>query len=635
MYIKYNENYHFQIENFRKSYVWLYLRDEINTLLASSIDQLKIINFDEAYVYSKNQIFENRLREFYTKKDYEQALCLTGLTGSGKSTLLNKVFRTCNNIPKVRNGSLIIPFNFDNFNANGDVEKVSKRMTDVVLAATDILVQDQKLTSVFDRNEEFVTFINSIHPDVFYFENKLCKTDSERIEQLYLEKRYEFAMLSLKFYLIDEKNKIENVILILDDIESIGNRLEPQSIITMFRMIECMHNIPERFKQKYNTNFICSCRHFIYRILVENRDSEEYRVMESYNEVETLDVSNHIYVSEIIEKRSNSILKKNNDEKKRVAFEIVKDIIKKLYDNSDNFIVHLNLNNIRKTMDTLKKLIYNYVWIQREQVEPILGAFSIDDYNQFNVYFPNILRALCCENDYVYSSNRSIVPNIISNTTHNQTMIYQLLLIRYFTSFKNEWLESFDLETLIRKIEHIFNDNINTVSGFNEAIFTLLKNRLLLRGSDASRSDVRDITIDNFNEINKVYISDLAKDLMHLITQNSILLQSFLDDVYLPVDMLEKYNSTQYLFDANKFELCCDALKMIIEQEKQLTNIASGCGTLDEYYACFTSKPISKLLYDGLNISIVQFFSDDKLKGDNYNFIKLKLDECNKLIETV
>lgn len=148
-YKKFNSTYNFSSNNNKKSYIWLYLRDEIETLLCSTLDELPNIPFDDAYVFSPEKEYETMLESFYQKKEREQLLFLTGLTGSGKTTILKKVFRIFNHKPLIVNNSIIIPFKFDNFDSeekssfDENVERINERITNILLSATTKIKQSQ------------------------------------------------------------------------------------------------------------------------------------------------------------------------------------------------------------------------------------------------------------------------------------------------------------------------------------------------------------------------------------------------------------------------------------------------------------------------------------------------------------
>lgn len=219
-YKKFNSTYNFSSNNNRKSYIWLYLRDEIETILCSTLDELPNISFDDAYIDTPNREYEIVLENFYQKKEYEQLLFLTGLTGSGKTTILKKVFRIFNHTPLIVDNSIIIPFKFDNFDSEQEssfeenVERINERITNIILSATTKIKSDQNLLDVKDRIDEYIEFVESVHSDTLYFKNKYCESNKEIFLELRKQKRYEYAMLLLKFYLLDKKCKINNVIFI-------------------------------------------------------------------------------------------------------------------------------------------------------------------------------------------------------------------------------------------------------------------------------------------------------------------------------------------------------------------------------------------------------------------------------------
>lgn len=635
-YIRFNNTYKFSPDVDKRSYVWLYLKDEIDTLLCSTIDEIPNISFDEAYIHSPDNESEKILENFLIKKDYEQQLCLTGLTGCGKTTLLKKVFRIFQHTPIIIDKTLIIPFRFDNFDSEQkhtqeeNEERINERMENMILAASDVIREKYSLVTIDERTNEFVDFINDIHRDVLYFKNIRCKNDDDKIDQLFIQKRYEYAMMLLKFYLLDKNNKINNVILILDDIESISYNLQIKPIKKIYKMYDCLHNIPIELKGTYNSNCIISCRHFIFREIIDGTKSSQE--MESYPQFPDIDIGGKINLIDIINKRADILYKNSKDAKKKTAIYIVRDILKKINDNSNNFILHLNLNDLRKSLSMLKELVFNYTWIQRNQNEIVKGAFTIDRYNQFNVYFANILRAIGCKNDYVYSRGRSSLPNLLHNSYGDYNPTIELLIIKYFILHKQNWNNPILTNEFFDDISVVF-PNIETQNLFKKRTCNMLYDRLLLRGRDSSIKDVENININNIYELKQIYLPQITLDLWNLFATNSILLQMYLDDIFLPEYLSRNELST---YDLYKFEYCFDCLLYLIEQEKQIVVEANDYGTIKEYISCFSNESVCEQIYKGLENSISAYFDeieDNYEQQKLYSNINLKMQICKKEIK--
>lgn len=631
-YKKFNSTYNFSSNNNKKSYIWLYLRDEIETLLCSTLDELPNIPFDDAYVFSPEKEYETMLESFYQKKEREQLLFLTGLTGSGKTTILKKVFRIFNHKPLIVNNSIIIPFKFDNFDSeekssfDENVERINERITNILLSATTKIKQSQELQDVKERIDEYIEFVDAIHSDTLYFKNKFCESNEEIFSELRIQKRYEYAMLLLKFYLLDNKCKINNIIFILDDIESVGHGLEIKPIKKLFRIYECMHNIPLDKKGKYNTNCIISCRHFVYREVTQSaKNSKE---MESYARFNDVDYGGTIDLLDIIDKRAKLLMKIAVNNNKKTAIHVVNNILKMINKNSDNFILHLNLNDLRKSLLMLKKLVYNYTWIQREQHEPAPGSFTIKDYNQFNVYFPNILRALGCGNDVVYSRYISDIPNLLENSYFSPNPLFKLLIIKYFIMRNQNWDKPISIDSLFEDITVTFQRE-ETINLFKEKICVMLHDRLLLRGKDSNANDVDDITINQFDEIKEIYLPAVSNDLWNLLGENSILFQLFLDDIYLPENLIKDKDSN---FDLYKFEHCFECLDWFIDQEQEIVLKSNNRGTIDKYIYCFSNEPICQQIFIGLEKSINKYFTNTESEEEIYKSISNKLNHCKEKI---
>ena len=646
---KLNQKYPYTESVQKRSYVYSYLKDEIEELLCPIISSLKTIKFEDAYVSTKESYFENILSEFYSQKNYEKNLFLTGLTGCGKSTLLNYVFKIFNDNPVIQDHTLIIPFRFDNFDCDGKLSKIKDRVINMLLSAAESVEETCSLDNVENRIDEFINYIKKIHKDSLFFKNKRHYNNTEKLDQLYLEDRWTYAAMLLKFYLSDQKCTINNVVFILDDIESIGYSMQFAPVALMFRLRACMQNVLEEYKDKWNNNFIISCRHFIIRGIKERSESlylndgedNKYSTMESYENFEEKELSGNISIVDIITKRYYRIIKKYDGEEipedRKTAFFIVTTIVRIINNASQNFIENLNLCDIRKSFVSLKDLIYNVRWIQHTQKENTPGAFKIKDFKQFYTYFPNIIRALALKEAFIYNGEHSVVPNLLSNTVFEFSNLTILLIIKYFKLRHTHWENSINITELYDYVNYIFKrEDIN--NAFRQSVCNMLINRLLLRGVDADQEDSKDLTMQNVSQVKIMYLPRITEQLWDTCGANSILFQLFVDDIYLPKELINGFSFREdKFFDLYKYEFCCDALSYLIKIEKNFIAIANNRKAITQYINCFSNEPVTKQLFDGLKNSFIEYYKDEKKATYDlsYSTIKSKLQTLKNQVDNL
>lgn len=210
--------------------------------------------------------------------------------------------------------------------------------------------------------------------------------------------------------------------------------------------------------------------------------------------------------------------------------------------------------------------------------------------------------------------------------------IIELLIIKYFVLHKQNWNNPILTNEFFDDVSVVF-PNIETQNLFKKRTCNMLYDRLLLRGRDSSTKDVESINVSNIYELNQIYLPQITLDLWNLFETNSILLQMYLDDIFLP-----EYLSRNKLFtyDLYKFEYCFDCLLYLIEQEKQIVVEANDYGTIKEYISYFSNESVCEQIYKGLENSIGAYFDefeDNYERQKLYSDISLKMEMCKNEIK--
>ena len=120
------------------------------------------------------------------------------------------------------------------------------------------------------------------------------------------------------------------------------------------------------------------------------------------------------------------------------------------------------------------------------------------------------------EESQIYSSNESIIPNLLRNTQNEDDHLFILLTLKYFMELSNykhmNWNNSLDIEKFYHETDMIFKD-AQYQQYFKDSIQYLLTKRMLLRSIDQLQIDTKPVSSSNANDMKKVYVSDAALDL--------------------------------------------------------------------------------------------------------------------------
>lgn len=315
-------------------------------------------------------------------------------------------------------------------------------------------------------------------------------------------------------YLLTEFKKINHVVLIVDDIESIGFTLELVPIDIGLTLWSCLknkgaHNVNQNI---WSSCVIISCRHYVYRMIQKHSIEDRYviqsgvngQTLESYPIDDEINISKSLKLVDIIVKRIRALSEKRGDKRWNDAWYVVERILLKVDVQFGDFIMAISINNIRKALTLLKKVIFNKRWIQRTWVDPTPGAFSIDSIDQFNLSIPCLLRAVALEEGNIYTED-SVIPNIMTNTNDKDSDLITLIVLKAFINQSDEdtinWRVSLDRVLTVEKLKEVLDKKMHRY--IDEAVEFLIYNRLLLRSKNQAQDDGGDITPQNIPLIKK------------------------------------------------------------------------------------------------------------------------------------
>lgn len=614
------------------SYIQNFLEDEIDFLLAPSVNQISRVPFEKIFI--ANEAIEDIEKELkkYTRHSRKDKTCIIeGLTGSGKTMLVRHVFGVHRQVVDIKENSLIIPFSFD----STLYSNVSNTFVRMVHAACDRLTSNfPRLVHVDNDSESFYAFIESNRQDLLYFSDKYPSPSKiEQLQALLESKPLAFYCCALKYYLSQvDRCTIDNVIVVVDDIE--GIRLEDDDkrdiqhellpIKMVLELIECLQHRGENITHWSLSTVIC-CRHYVSRMMrtlpfsLDNATSYSQK-LESYATCERHDLNNPPPIMDIIRKRYDAIcaIESDHSEKWTTAMQVVMELLERVDNRISEFILNLTLGNIREAMKWIKRLVLNRRWIQRDCATKHPGAFEISDLKQFNVTPAALIRSIGMNEGYVYNSTESVIPNLLQNEPDSEMDLFPLLTLKHFLerSQYNEmsWDASIRVSHFEESVSRLFQSETYSIY-FKKSLHYLLSSRLLLRSYDQDQTDNHALSKEDLDEIECVYVAKLAPDLWARLGQTSVFLEMFMDDIWLADERREKERQEYRGFDVVNFEVCLNYMPKLIEDEKKIYSQAYNAqkkagisNTRITFEKLFGGNPICVHLLNGFERSINAYY---------------------------
>lgn len=644
MRVKYNE--YFQDRTMEHSRGMLYIKyhTQITALLAPSIDSYRYYGFEKLYVQQPLLEFT---KTYKSKGPTDNFVYITGTTGSGKTILLKATFGHVDNANVYDAPNLIIPFTCDNM--VGDMQQLRQKMASLYLATIDKLCDDYNLKKYNKDIDDFIRYIKKRRIQYSISQTDWReKSNEELMDELNKNDRLELALLALKYTLKQEDSPFDNVVIIIDDIESVGPKNELRPVYISNKIFSCLNNRADDEKAKWCCNVVVACRHYVWRIFStrhkEHPDSEYLReanltngTMESFSYIEDFDLSDHEMpkISEIINKRKEAILD-TLDETDREEFKSVCDLLDFIVETVGDVLLALNAYDYRKTFRDIKNVIMNKRWLQK--TEPQKGAFQIGIGGEsFFRSRANVIRALALGESEVYFSENSLIPNLLTNNAVGGDLWILLIMKEIILRHSNnKWSNSFSIYDLQKELNNIFLDEESFQRDVVDAIHFLIINRLLLRGKYQEQRDSVDLENIDLSTVNKVYPSEAMRYLWNSLGENSILFEIFIDDIYIdsPIRSGESCETEFRQFNIYAFRECINVLHKLIKKESKIRRHTLNYGTYSLYVQKFGKEPITKQLQKGLRKSLRTYFKNDT-DSDIVKELSKSLNELDNEIDSI
>lgn len=216
---------------------------------------------NKAYVSQKE--LEDKLLEF-RKSVTNNTKILVGFAGIGKTALIRNTFGITERKPFIdENGNLIAYLSFYSKSLEDDVSGGLENVLVRYIRGICRCITGHR--NFVGNQDDFFTFIDTINSDLLddlpVIPGKSF-TQQDMLEELERSHKREYYMCLLKYYLHITDKKINDLILIIDDIETQKAEYHISIIDKAFNIRNCLSNTIDR---KYTVKLLLSMRAYTFR----------------------------------------------------------------------------------------------------------------------------------------------------------------------------------------------------------------------------------------------------------------------------------------------------------------------------------------------------------------------------------
>lgn len=599
-------------------------------------------SFDEdgkSTIYVPQPKTEKEITDFLDNPNHDIHY-LVGYAGVGKTTVIRNYFRVFNRDVVSNNGNLILYHSF--YSMAPDLESIDKSVISSLKNAINYLTgYKDTLTRILDNDEKYYNdFYNFIlsnnqallneYPNNSKSIRKLKKGNPKITILDFLEEHNTMAytLMELKFCLTKNKKKYDNFVIIFDDIESKEIQYHNEIVSIAETIKKCLSANKEN---AYTCKIIVSLRSTTCRL--RNRHIEEAfrNIPENQLTIKT-EVPN---LSEVVTKRLNEIIKHEdvinsigNIDSWKTSYKVLEHILTKLYSKYDETIPKLTHNNIFKSMSLLMKIVTNKRYFGKYEVYLENGAFILSNSSYDNIKNDDVFYALALgENKYYHDCEDYYLSNIIHSHIEDgyECELIGLYLINYFINTKyngnslyGSKYESERAYDITKKILSIYAKNLNkefknSLAGKIDFMLGFLyRGGILLQSIRDIEQDENPLSERKYDNRYLLYLSLRGKMLYKLLSENSLLLELYLDDIDLD-DSFGTYDRN-ILRKKEILGFCIDYVELLFSKEK--VYISNALDRIDLYIQYFGKDYIVSKLIKGLKESIIILYQNYQYDTD-------------------
>lgn len=597
-------------------------------------------DFDEKQSkYYVNQVeIEEELNEF-TNSSVDNDCFLVGFTGIGKTTLLKNFYGIKDANPFIDENNNIIAYlsvYSDDLKNEQDVKDTLcgylKSIITFLQTYYNFELESDRNISIFYNYvyENKSRLLNNWNP----FEKK--STEMETLIKFEKEHPIQFYSIFIKFLLknINRNNsKINELIMIFDDIESQDKDVHIPFISTILNISSCLRNTPN--DRLYLVKSLISLRAYTFRYH-KARQAQAKRVYEE-NVIlkKTIPPMKDIFI-----KRFN-VYYEDNDIKEKIADENrwlqSKEVLMNIVNNLSNFgdiISSASHYDISHALSLFLKVVTNKRWFAPNE-SYYEGSYPNPELENYSYsIMERVYKALFYgEADVFVDNEESIFPNVLyihseENPGNELMTLYILEHMKQLERNNNVTLygkNKISGKELSKKICNIFNDD-SVKEKVDKAIAYLYEKEYLLHSIFEPENNVLNsyTNLREYNEKYGLYLSIRGNKILQMFESDSMLFEIFRDDIdtelennTIPSSKLGKRDKMVYLI-----KYC----NILFDKEKHYISISNQ----EEYFKMFGNKFIITRLLTGIKQSFVNYY---KKNDEDAQIVRKQLLELFERIE--
>lgn len=630
----------------RKEDTAVYAKNDIYRKFSKQFDKLFDAEetpktFEELQeIYVNDEPFEADIEDFRNSFSNSIKYCV-GYTGMGKSTSINycfKILQTDRNAKFIKaRRELLFPVMLDAYKKkqkNNDPEAIN--LTDRIAAACTYMLKTFPDTAAYLRTDEgkreLYDFILVHTPFALETSKKTSESAFNPVDALdmdetelikaklkhaYNENPYEYYANELKFIIKKHYDKISNLIIILDDIESFDDESQLEIISEFQKFKECMENTdpPEGTNaHKYFVKLLVSLRPDTLRRLQRNRRLETFSKnnpgIQKRNAVELdtffkkrFDYYTKTYASEI-----------GNMDTWKECYQNLIALNSKFGGQYKEMIQNLCFYDIRKALAVYSDIFSNRYYIQGNKKREDVFTVTKDEYTFDNI---TVIRAISCHENVVYfgDSPSCLIPNIFLTTINDDLSIECLLVMQYFKLRLTTEPYGVDAERFADTYaiwKSIFGESLT--GRFKTALDHLFVLKVLRKSIlDQDDAKTRD-TPEAIGDDTHLYLSPMGSEVYKMLQRDSVTLELLREAAWRdytgrdysdrPSSELivssSRHHSRQYII----FNDLLNYISYLSELEEEIIGTVHTRDKMDDYLSCFGNETVSSMLLTGVRNSI-------------------------------
>lgn len=591
---------------------------------------------NKAYVSQKE--LEDKLLEF-RKSVTNNTKILVGFAGIGKTALIRNTFGITERKPFIdENGNLIAYLSFYSKSLEDDVSGGLENVLVRYIRGICRCITGHR--NFVGNQDDFFTFIDTINSDLLddlpVIPGKSF-TQQDMLEELERSHKREYYMCLLKYYLHITDKKINDLILIIDDIETQKAEYHISIIDKAFNIRNCLSNTIDR---KYTVKLLLSMRAYTFRYN-QARQSAANRVDEFDRDVITKETIPPL--EEIISKRFDVMMENieefsemgNQKTWETAKTELLK-VINELDFNFGELITGLTHNNISRSMKIFLRILSNSRWfaIQEDNENYPSGVIKISANNYEYYHKESVLKAMVYgEGNTYYDYEDNIVPNILH--CHNEKcegieLLGLYLLTFYFRTNKDKFVlygkNSIKGNDAVYSILKSFNslEDQKLRKKLEYTISFLYKGGLLLHSIYEPEFPGEEER--KYDPEFELYLSLRALRLLSILENSSILLEFYRDDIDTHLTNNDKISAEMSF--TSKIIYILDYIGELFNIEKSY--IEKSGDNFDDYRKLFGDIYLISPLLQGVLKSVKNYYT---IKDNDYNVVLKRIEMLFKTID--